>query len=133
MHCWSEREKTAVDRVFPQLRSTRQDRHRAERIQKRIRAAERHCSKHGGSVPQDHGDDNSTDEEQPDHEQPPKRKYRAPVPGDFVLTFNVLLLVTGKESKFPHRREYWMVWHRRHSLRVIQFLGAQLALATPWL
>ena len=42
MYCWSERDMTAVDRVYPHLRSTRQDRHRAERILKRIRAAQQY-------------------------------------------------------------------------------------------
>ena len=56
-----------------QLRSTWQDRHRAERIQKRIHAAVRHCAKYGGAVSHDYGEDNSAKDEQP-VEAPPKRQ-----------------------------------------------------------
>ena len=29
------------------------------------------------------------------------------MPGDFVLTFNVIVLANSLESQFPHRSEYW--------------------------
>ena len=58
--------------------------------------------------PTDYGEDNSTsDEEEPDPEKPPRPQYRPPVPGGFVLTLNVLALVTASEIHFPHGREYW--------------------------
>ena len=39
--------------------------------------------------------------------QPRRNQYRAPSPGVLVLTFNVMVLATGWEHRFPHRREYW--------------------------
>ena len=108
-YCWSERDRTAIDRVYPQLMSTRKDQHRATCMERRIRVAEQHCSKHEGTFPEDYGEDNSTSEEaEPAPEQPPSHRYRPPAPGgEFVLTFKVLALVTGTEAKFPHRRECW--------------------------
>ena len=38
---------------------------------------------------------------------PPPEKFRAVVPGDFVLTFGILVLANSLESNFPHRSEYW--------------------------
>ena len=42
-----------------------------------------------------------------DVDNPPLARYRPTVPGDFVLTFNVLVLANKFESQFPHRAEYW--------------------------
>ena len=36
-----------------------------------------------------------------------KPRYGHVVPGDFFLTFNVLVLANSLEGEFPHRAEYW--------------------------
>ena len=38
---------------------------------------------------------------------PPECKFRPVVPGDFFLTFNVIVVANSLESHFPHRSEYW--------------------------
>ena len=39
--------------------------------------------------------------------QPVEARYRAVVPGDFILTFHILALSNSFEREFPHRSEYW--------------------------
>ena len=61
--------------------------------------------------PVDYREDNfSSEDEAIRVEAPPILKYRPVVPGDFVLTFNVLTLANSLESQLPHRSEYW--WTR---------------------
>ena len=61
-----------------------------------------------GEYPDSYGDDDFSSEDEPLRlETPPIPKYRPVVPGDFVLTFNTLVLANKLESQFPHRAEYW--------------------------
>ena len=56
----------------------------------------------------DYDEDNfSSEDEQMKVDEPPQCKFRPVVPGDFVLTFNVLVVANSLESQFPHRSEYW--------------------------
>ena len=58
--------------------------------------------------PTDYGEDNFSSEDEPINvNEPPPEKFRAVVPGGFVLTFGILVLANSLESNFPHRSEDW--------------------------
>ena len=100
---WSERERRPTDPII----DTERGRRRYERILRRIKFTEEYTARYQ-HCPVDYGRDNFTsDEEEVNVEKPPALKYRPIVPGDFVLTFNVLALANSLESQFPHRSEYW--------------------------
>ena len=87
--------------------NTRRGLFRYKRFTRRIRAEEKHYSSYK-TYPISYGaDDSTSEEEEPDPERPPQPKYRAPVPGDFVLTFNVLARSIQLKFIFPHWAEYW--------------------------
>ena len=86
---------------------TKHGERRYHRILRRIQLIEEYSAQHQ-QYPTDYGEDNFTSEEEEIHrEKQTLPRYRKPVPGDFVLTFNVLALANNIESQFPHRSEYW--------------------------
>ena len=56
----------------------------------------------------DYEEDNFSSEDEPVKvDEPPQCKFRPVVPGDFVLTINIMVVANSLESHFPHRSEYW--------------------------
>ena len=49
----------------------------------------------------------SSEDEPIKETEPPLPKHRPVIPGDFVLTFNVIVLANSLESQFPYKSEYW--------------------------
>ena len=94
-HGWSEASKSPTDPVI----KTDGARCRYERILRRMEFIEDYAEQHK-EYPTNYGEDNFTSDEEPLHvEMGTIPKYRPPVPGDFVLTFNVLVLANSLESE----------------------------------
>ena len=101
--CWSEVEDGTTDPAF----WTAHGNERYKKIRRRLKFLDRYVSKYK-YYPMDYGEDNFSSADEPINvNQPPPEKFRAVVPGDFVLTFGVLVLANSLESNFPHRSEYW--------------------------
>ena len=105
---WSDRRKGVRDPVYPLLVSTRRDIYRAVRVERRYAIAEEYYN-NGQPIPTSFGaEDSTSDEDEPDLEQNPRpARRRYPVPGDFVLALNVVVLVSGNEKVFQNRRKVW--------------------------
>ena len=100
---WSDEDKSSTDPVL----NTKRGAERYKRIRNRLKFC-MECSIKHGEYPDSYGDDDFSSEDEPLRvETPPTPKYRPVVPGDFVLTFNTLVLANKLESQFPHRAEYW--------------------------
>ena len=101
--CWTEEDDSTTDPVF----WTAHGNERYKKIRRRLKFLDKFQSKHK-YYPMDYGEDNFSSEDEPMKvDEPPLCKFRPVVPGDFVLTFNVLVLANSLESQFPHRSEYW--------------------------
>ena len=101
--CWSEVEDGTTVPVF----WTAHGNERYKKIRRRLKFLDRYVSKYK-YYPMDSGEDNFSSEDEPINvNRPPPEKFRAVVPGDFVLTFGALVLASSLESNFPHRSEYW--------------------------
>ena len=101
--CWSETEDGTTDPVF----WTAHGNERYKKIRRRLRFLDKYVAKHK-FYPTDYGEDHfSSEDEQINVNVPPPEKFRPVIPGDFVLTFGVLVLANSLESNFPHRSEYW--------------------------
>ena len=101
--CWSEVEDGTTDPVF----WTAHGNERYKKIRRRLKFLDRYMSKYK-QYPMDYDEDNFSSEDEPMKiDTPPPEKFRAVIPGDFVLTFNVFVLSNSLESQFPHRSEYW--------------------------
>ena len=100
---WSDEDNASIDPVIKTTHGTQ----RYNKIRRRLKFLLEYASQHE-EYPVDYGDDNfSSEDEAIRVEVPPVSKVRPVVPGDFVLTFNVLTLANSLESQFPHRSEYW--------------------------
>ena len=101
--CWSDKDDAPTDPVV----QTNYGAQKYKKIMRRLEFLEDYTAQHK-QYPIDYGEDNfSSDDEEFKLEEPPTPKHRPVVPGDFVLTFNVLALANTFESQFPHRSEYW--------------------------
>ena len=101
--CWSERDNCPTDPVI----KTKRGQKRYARILRRVQFIEEYTAQFQ-QYPIDYGEDNFTSAEEEIYlNQKTLPRKKPPVPGDFVLTFNVLALANTFESQFPHRSEYW--------------------------
>ena len=102
--CWSEESQGVTDPII----WTERWKARYKKIRKRLKYLDKFVTTHN-TFPTvfEEGLEFSSEDEPVSVVQPPLPKYRAVVPGDFVLTFNVLVLANSLESKFPYRSEYW--------------------------
>ena len=101
--CWSEEQDGTLDPVF----WTAHGNERYKKIRRRLKFLDSYVSKYK-DYPLDYGEDNfSSDDEPMNVDDPPRQKYQSSHPGDFVLTFGVIVIANSLESQFPHRSEYW--------------------------
>ena len=102
--CWSEESEGVTDPII----WTAHWKARYKKIRKRLKYLDQFVAKHN-SFPAAFEEELefSSEDEPVKVTEPPLPKYRPVTPGDFVLTFNVLVLVNSLESQFPHKSEYW--------------------------
>ena len=103
---WSDVDNASTDPVLRTKRGAR----RYKTLRNRIKFLMEYAIQHGpyGDHPTDYGEDQLSSKDEPLMlGTPPIPSFRPVVPGDFVLTFNVLVLANRLESQFPHRAEYW--------------------------
>ena len=101
--CWSDKDNCPTNPVIKTKRGDKKYR----KIWERLTFIEDYTAQHG-QYPIDYGEDNfSSEEEVINVENPPLPRHRPIVPGDFVLTFDVLVLANAFESQFPYQAEYW--------------------------
>ena len=100
---WSDVDNASTDPVLQTKRGAR----RYKTLRNRIKFLMEYAIKHG-DYPTDYGEDQLSSEDEPlKLDTPPIPSFRPVIPGDFVLTFNVLALANRLESQFPYRAEYW--------------------------
>ena len=102
--CWSEESEGVTDPII----WTARWKARYKKIRKRLKYLDKFVAKHN-SFPATFEEELefSSEDEPVKVTEPPLPKHRPVIPGDFVLTFNVLVLANSLESQFPHRSEYW--------------------------
>ena len=102
--CWSEESEGVTD---PIIWTTRW-KARYKKIRKRLKFLDRFVAEHNSFPATFEKELEFSSEDEPVKiTEPTLPKHRPVIPGDFVLTFNVIVLANSLESQFPHRSEYW--------------------------
>ena len=103
--CWSEKDKGATDPLMYTERGVA----RYKKIRRRLKYMDIYAAQHMHYPTEFEEDDTFSSEDEPLvlTTNPVIPKYRAVVPGDFILTFSTLVLANSLEREFPHRSEYW--------------------------
>ena len=103
--CWSEKDKGVIDPII----WTDHWKARYKKIRRRLKYLDKFVAqyKHYPAEFEEEDDFSSEDEPPRVTEGPVLPRHRPVIPGDFVLTFNLLVLANSLESQFPYRSEYW--------------------------
>ena len=103
--CWSEEDKEATDPIM----GTARGKARYKKIRRRLKYMDKYAAQHMHYPTEFEERDTFSSEDEPliVTTEAVIPKHRPVVPGDFILTFNILALANSLETQFPYRSEYW--------------------------